>query len=206
MKHVITKHGHLVQDELNSFATFNNFVLDPQHLAATAQTPAAIDDKLPLPTLPTLSMVGAAGSGVGMPLLNPSFAAGGLGQGSGGPAQQQQQQQMMMMMMQMQQAMMMQMQNGAAAGGGGGSVGGVGMGTGAGVGGMSAGTTRGGASRNLVDRMGGYANGSNTGTASLPLPPAPPGGEDPRARRGRVSYQDLDEAGGGAGAGGGLPY
>lgn len=36
------------------------------------------------------------------------------------------------------------------------------------------------------------------------LPPAPPGGEDPRARRGRVSYHDLDEPG--AGGDGGLPY
>lgn len=36
------------------------------------------------------------------------------------------------------------------------------------------------------------------------LPPAPPGGEDPRARKGRVSYRDLDEP---SGAGdGGLPY
>lgn len=36
------------------------------------------------------------------------------------------------------------------------------------------------------------------------LPPAPPGGEDPRARRGRVSYHDLDEPG--TGGDGGLPY
>jgi hypothetical protein len=36
------------------------------------------------------------------------------------------------------------------------------------------------------------------------LPPAPPGGEDPRARKGPVSYRDLDEP---SGAGdGGLPY
>jgi hypothetical protein len=36
------------------------------------------------------------------------------------------------------------------------------------------------------------------------LPPAPPGGEDPRARKGRLSYRDLDEP---SGAGdGGLPY
>lgn len=36
------------------------------------------------------------------------------------------------------------------------------------------------------------------------LPPAPPGGEDPRARKGPISYRDLDEP---SGAGdGGLPY
>ncbi|KAK4686837.1 hypothetical protein P7C73_g3283, partial [Tremellales sp. Uapishka_1] len=55
----------------------------------------------------------------------------------------------------------------------------------------------------LADRMGGYANDL---PPVLPLPPAPPGGEDPRARRGRVSYKDLDETGGAGAGDGGLPY
>lgn len=51
----------------------------------------------------------------------------------------------------------------------------------------------------LSERVGGFAE-----VMPLPLPPAPVGGEDPRAKRGRVSYRDLDEAGGGGE--GGLPY
>ena len=55
--------------------------------------------------------------------------------------------------------------------------------------------------RDLLNRVGGYASRD----ADLgPLPAAPPGGQDPRAKRGRVSYQDLDQPGG-AGDGG-LPY
>lgn len=58
-----------------------------------------------------------------------------------------------------------------------------------------------GAGQNLLNRVGGYAS-RDADLGPLPAPPA--GGEDPRARRGRVSYQDLDEPGG-AGDGG-LPY
>lgn len=98
-------------------------------------------------------------------------------------------QQQMMMMLQMQQAMMMgqmqfspQQQNANLDGGGQARPGQ-------------------GAGQNLLNRVGGYASRD----ADLgPLPAAPPGAEDPRARRGRVSYQDLDEPGG-AGDGG-LPY
>ena len=99
-------------------------------------------------------------------------------------------QQQMMMMLQMQQAMMMgqmqfspQQQTANLEGGGG------------------MGRPGQGAGRDLLNRVGGYASRD----ADLgPLPTAPPGAEDPRARRGRVSYQDLDEPGGGGD--GGLPY
>ena len=53
--------------------------------------------------------------------------------------------------------------------------------------------------RDLAGRVGGFAD-----VTQLPLPLVPGGGEDPRAKRGRVSYRDLDEPGGGGD--GGLPY
>jgi hypothetical protein len=114
--------------------------------------------------------------------LNPAMANADI---SGGNVMMQQQ---MMMMLQMQQAMMMgqmqfpqqQMGQQPAAG-------------------MDAGMGQGG--QDLLQRVGGYASrDANLG----PLPAAPAGGEDPRAKRGRVSYQDLDQPGG-AGDGG-LPY
>lgn len=116
--------------------------------------------------------------------LNPNMPVGDM---SGGNLMMQQQ---MMMMLQMQQAMMMgQMQFPQQQQGGQEGMGGVG------AGGMGAGGTE------LLNRVGGYASRD----ADLgPLPPAPAGGEDPRAKRGRVSYQDLDQPGG-AGDGG-LPY
>ena len=51
----------------------------------------------------------------------------------------------------------------------------------------------------LAQRMGGFAE-----APIAPLPAVPPGSEDPRAKRGRLSYQDLDEPG--TGGDGGLPY
>lgn len=112
--------------------------------------------------------------------LNPAMAA----DITGGNVMMQQQ---MMMMLQMQQAMMMgQMQFPQQ------------MGQQA-AGPEGAGNGQGG--QDLLQRVGGYASrDANLG----PLPAAPAGGEDPRAKRGRVSYQDLDQPGG-AGDGG-LPY
>lgn len=91
-----------------------------------------------------------------------------------GPGGMNMVQQQMMMMMQMQQAMMMGMNGG----------GGMGV-----------------QGRGLAERVGGFMDSPSM---SLPLPPPPAGGEDPRAKRGRVSYRDLDEPGGGGE--GGLPY
>lgn len=155
--------------------------MDPQHLQPTQQVPAAIDDQLPQLSVPPINNLSAAFN----PDLLPSTGN-----------QQQQQQQMMMMMMQMQQAMMMQMSSGPGNGGVQGGMGGMGN-----------------EGRGLVARMGGYAGGGGGGggrgnggghIAREPLPPPPPGAEDPRARKGRVSYMDLDEMG--SGGDGGLPY
>lgn len=153
-------------------------MLDPQHLPVTPQTPAAINDQLPIPAA---ALVNPAA------VFNPTFMANGAngGPGAGGANMMQQQ---MMMMMQMQQAMMMQMSGGQGGGGGGGGAR------------MGAGPAQ-GPGRGLQERMGGYAD---LPKSNEPLPPPPPGGEDPRARRGRVSYQDLDAVGGGGD--GGLPY
>lgn len=155
---------------------FNNFALDPQHIMPSLNTPAAINDALPM-QMP--SMFGDPSSSGH---LNPNMGAGDASNGGGMNMMQQQ----MMMMLQMQQAMMMgqmqfspQQQKANLEGG-------------------STGQTAG---RDLLNRVGGYASrDANLG----PLPAAPAGGEDPRARRGPVSYQDLDEPGG-AGDGG-LPY
>lgn len=198
IKHITVKHPEVVNSKLDDFQTLNNFVLDPQHLPATLQTPAAVDDRLP--TLPPAVIPGQG-------IFNPAFVGGAVGGGgftNGGGQNAGMMQQQMMMMMQMQQAMMMQMAGGGGGGGGGGPQG-IGMGgTGMGMG-MGSGGVMGSAGRGLADRMGGYAQQDASASASpLPLPPAPPGGEDPRARRGRVSYKDLDEPGG-AGDGG-LPY
>lgn len=113
--------------------------------------------------------------------LNPNMANADM---TGGNVMMQQQ---MMMMLQMQQAMMMgQMQFPQQQAGQPGLATQEGMGQGG---------------QDLLNRVGGYASrDANLG----PLPAAPPGGEDPRAKRGRVSYQDLDQAGGGGD--GGLPY
>lgn len=162
---------------------FNNFVLDPQHILPSANTPAAINDALPM-QMGTNGIANAFADPTNSGHLNPSMGMSDMGNGGMNMMQQQ-----MMMMLQMQQAMMMgqmqfspQQQNASLDGGGQGRPG------------QKSG-------RDLASRMGGYASRD----ADLgPLPPAPPGGEDPRARRGRVSYQDLDEPGG-AGDGG-LPY
>lgn len=235
IKHVVTKHGELVGAQLDDYAVFNNFVLDPQHLSPTNTTPAAVNDKLPL--VPSGQGNMAIGMnmpmGMGAPAFNPASLPGGAG--GEGMQQQQQQNQMMLMMMQMQQAMMMQMQT---MGGGGASGPGGGPGAGGGNGGSRNGNGSGGSTR-LQDRMGGYANdnmaasgrysgsfapnaaaaggmgavamGAGSGISTGPGPRGAmgtqigtPGKEDPRAKRGRVSYQDLDEVGGGDG--GGLPY
>jgi len=111
----------------------------------------------------------------GMPSFNPAFT----GATASYPGMDRVMQQQMMMMMQMQQAMMM------AAGGNGGT-GGNGMAA-AGAGGP-----------------GGAGGGPKVGASHDAALGPPPGGEDPRAKRGRVSYLDLDEPGG-AGDGG-LPY
>jgi hypothetical protein len=200
IKHITVKHPEVVNSKLDDFQTLNNFVLDPQHLPATLQTPAAVDDRLP--TLPPAVIPGQG-------MFNPAFVGGPVGGGgfaNGGGQNAGMMQQQMMMMMQMQQAMMMQMAGGGGGGGGGGGPG-IGMsGTGMGLGMGGGGGVTSSAGRGLADRMGGYAPQQDaSATASpIPLPLAPPGGEDPRARRGRVSYKDLDEPGG-AGDGG-LPY
>lgn len=202
-------------------------MLDPQHIQPSVSTLAAIDDKLPVsssnllnPSIPSSlplnpfdpSVAGGAFNNPqinGMPMsmgmgINPG---GGHGTPSGqGHGQFNLMQQQMMMMLQMQQAMMMgQMGMGMGAGMGGvnaSPMAGGAAGGGVGGGAMSTPTRGGGiGGGQLAGRMGGFAHSP----ANLaPLPPPPPGGEDPRARRGRVSYQDLDEPG--AGGGGGLPY
>ncbi len=107
-------------------------------------------------------------------MFNPSFN-GNNGGGNGHPRQPG------MDMVQQQMMMMMQMQQAML----------MGMnGNDGGVGGMGA------QGRGLAERVGGFAD--------APLPPAPVGREDPRAKRGRVNYRDLDEPGGGGD--GGLPY
>ena len=175
--------------------TLNNFVLDPQRLQPTAATPAAIHDQVPTSLVGVMPNLAQSFGSTTIPSFNPAFngvsaGKGGYGQGggAGGGGGVNMMQQQMMMMMQMSQAMMMGM-NGGGGGGVGAGVGGTGMGLGGGG--------RGG----LQDRMGGFAD---TPLSDAPLPPPPPGGEDPRARRGRVSYRDLDEPGGGGD--GGLPY
>ena len=108
------------------------------------------------------------------PFFNPSFGVNGGGMSMSTNANGGN-----MSMMQQQMMMMMQMQQAMMmnmAGNGGGRQG-----------------------NQLAQRMGGFAD-----TPALPLPPAPPGAVDPRAKKGRVSYMDLDEPGGGGD--GGLPY
>ncbi|KAK8844554.1 hypothetical protein IAR55_006401 [Kwoniella newhampshirensis] len=195
IKHIAVKHPEVTKSKLDEISLLNNFVLDPQHLQPGASTLAAVNDKL----VSSQSFGGPAP--MLMAAINPAMmpssfdsSAPTLGQGSGGAGFNLMQQQMMMMM-QMQQAMMMgQMPMALPVGG--------------------SGTAGGGQGGSLGSRIGGFAGPSGGGrdasmsatpmATSLPLPPAPPGGEDPRARRGRVSYQDLDEPGGGGG--GGLPY
>ncbi|WWD22896.1 hypothetical protein CI109_107391 [Kwoniella shandongensis] len=198
IKHIAVKHPEVMKPKLDDLALLNNFVLDPQHLQPGASTLAAVDDKLVNSQAfggPAPMMMGAVNPA--MIPQNFDSSAGAIAQGPNGAGFNLMQQQMMMMM-QMQQAMMMGQMPMAMPGAGGagpaGQVGGNGLGS----------------------RIGGYAGGGGSGSgrdasmsatpmgAALPLPPAPPGGEDPRARRGRVSYQDLDEPGGGGG--GGLPY
>ena len=107
-------------------------------------------------------------------------------------------QQQMMMMMQMQQAMMM--------------AGGMGMGAMGGMGGMGMNGMGGMPGQGGVGGMNDMGANGNMGPGPRRGPPGgfpdaigpPPGGEDPRAARGRVSYQDLDEPG--AGGDQGLPY
>jgi len=152
----------------------NNFVLDPQHMVPGPTTPAAVNDRIITPIPPPTQIFPMPLPG----MINPSFIpAGGMNNGQQGMNLVQQQ---MMMMMQMQQAMLMGMNGG---------MGGAAVGPGGG----------GGGGRGLADRVGGFAD-----VPPAPLPPAPAGGEDPRAKRGRLSYRDLDEPGG-AGDGG-LPY
>jgi hypothetical protein len=150
--------------------------------------PAAIDDQLPQLGLGGAPLAGGS-------IMNPAAFNPDLLPGSANTSAAHQQQ-MMLMMMQMQQAMMMQMANNGTGGGSGPGIGGMGMGQ---------------DGRGLAGRMGGYAGGAQQGgggaagrIAREPLPPTPAGGEDPRARKGRVSYMDLDEMGGGGD--GGLPY
>jgi len=72
--------------------------------------------------------------------------------------------------------------------------------------GNGAGARRNGGPRHtpLTDRMGGHPRGMGGG-APVVLPLGPPGAEDPRAGRTRVSYKDLDAVPSGA-VDGGLPY
>ena len=198
IKHVASKHGEVVQPKLDEvrhvpgagvsvsrqISYFNTFVLDPQRLQPTQQVPAAVNDRLVLPTiLPT-------GKGVPpniMPNSNPAMA--NFNSMAFNP---QAMQQTMMMMMQMQQVM-------AASGA------------------FGSGTPAGGAT-GIAQPMGAGSGGMDAAGMgmAMPLPlPRAPGGEDPRARRGRVSYRDLDEVGAGVpepsgggdgGDAGGLPY
>ncbi|WWC57754.1 uncharacterized protein I303_100289 [Kwoniella dejecticola CBS 10117] len=203
IKHIIVKHPEITKAKIDDISTLNNYVLDPQHLQPSLSTPAAVDDKLlstslPLPNLSLNFPMAVNPNMPGIGNTNGQFD----GSGSGGNMNLMQQQ--MMMMMQMQQAMLMgmnpqqmqqmnfnpnfpqqlQLQPNSREGAG------------------------------LASRMGGYASrdsdnsasalGPGPGSGSGPLPTVPPGGEDPRARRGRVSYTDLDEPS--AGGGGGLPY
>ncbi|WVO18178.1 hypothetical protein L204_105881 [Cryptococcus depauperatus] len=186
IKHVTSKHPEITQTKIDDVHYLNSFVLDPQHLQPSIQTLAAIDDKLPTNKIPIPTAALPAFSDPS----NSAAAAYGQNQMGMGHGHFNVMQQQMMMMMQMQHAMMM---------------GQIGMLPGGANGGM-AGTpqSQGGKiaqGAGLAQRMGGYA--SSPGNLA-PLPPAPPGGEDPRASKGRVSYQDLDEPG--AGDGGGLPY
>jgi len=145
-------------------AVFNAFVLDPQHIQPSAQTPAAVDDQLPLQTST-------------LPAFNPNKAMFTAAQASQ-PGFNMAMQQQMMMMMHMQ--MMMSGNVGASSAPGLPAMPGMAVPTAS----TSKGQTR------DADVAG--------------LPPPPPGGEDPRARKGRLSYRDLDEP---AGQGdGGLPY
>lgn len=140
---------------------FNAFVLDPQHLQPSAQTPAAVNDELSLTSA--------------LPAFNPSKAQAMLSAAAANqPGFNMAMQQQMMMMMHMQMMM---------SGGGG------------------AGTSSGGAP--AAGGAGGSKGQSRDADLGA-LPPAPPGGEDPRARKGRLSYRDLDEPSGEGD--GGLPY
>nr|XP_019048353.1 hypothetical protein I302_02124 [Kwoniella bestiolae CBS 10118]OCF27283.1 hypothetical protein I302_02124 [Kwoniella bestiolae CBS 10118] len=186
IKHIIVKHPEITKAKTDDISTLNNYVLDPQHLQPSLSTPAAVDDKLPSTSMP-LPIMPLPTQGA----FNPSMS----NPGAGGDMNMMQQQ--MMMMMQMQQAMLMGMPA---------------MNPQMGFGGNSHHQqhgARGGAE--LASRMGGFAQptssgrdgGDSAGGLSVPQ-----GGEDPRARRGRVSYTDLDEhpSGGGGGGDGGLPY
>ena len=162
-------------------AVFNSFVLDPQHLQPLPSTLAAVDDRLvPLPIAQQPSLL----PNMSIPNLNSqqpnAFGNTVPGNMAFNP---QAMQQTMMMMMQMQQMMTAAGAPGQASYGGTGATG-------------------------LAERMGGGGGALSGGIGALgalaPLPPAPAGGEDPRARRGRMSYRDLDEPGGAAD--GGLPY
>ena len=201
VKHVTTKHPETVKPKLDEYAVFNNFVVDPQRLQPSAQTPAAIDDRLPqnavgmsgpafnpMMPLPNI-MANMSGPMNGNGISNGGGSGGqGMQNGFGGNAMQQQ----MMMMLQMQQMMMAAQQGGFGMNGVGGA-GGMGMGQGTGGG------------RGLGGRIGGFADDARQGGGTGVAVPIGGGSEDPRARRGRVSYRDLDEADTG-GADGGLPY
>ncbi|WWC85480.1 uncharacterized protein L201_000344 [Kwoniella dendrophila CBS 6074] len=198
IKHILVKHPEVTKAKIDDISTLNNYVLDPQHLQPSLSTPAAVDDRL-LSSLPIANPLLMAVNPSTLP--NPATIFDGSNQAAGGGANMNMMQQQMMMMMQMQQAMLMGNMNGA----------------------MNPNMNFGfnnqpyqqqqqrsnGEGIGLAARMGGYASNNNHSSASrdggqgtLPLPP--PGGEDPRARRGRVSYTDLDEPS--AGGGGGLPY
>jgi hypothetical protein len=179
VKHVIVKHPDLIGDQLDNVSC----IICRSDMTADRQIPVFNNYVLdPQHAHPQANAPAAINDALPLNALdptighiNPNMAGGDM---SGGSLMMQQQ---MMMMLQMQQAMMMgQMQfpqQQAAQ---------EGMGPGG---------------QDLLNRVGGYASRD----ADLgPLPAAPAGGEDPRAKRGRVSYQDLDEPGG-AGDGG-LPY
>ncbi|ODO03301.1 hypothetical protein I350_06151 [Cryptococcus amylolentus CBS 6273] len=185
MKHVTSKHPEITERRIDDVLYLNNYVLDPQHLQPNVSSLAAVNDKLPtgIPHHSASSLpLPVYPDSIAQPLPNmpPHMNPNGTHQGHG-QFNVMQQQMMMMMQMQMQQAMMMGMGGMVPSPGG---PGGHGHGD------------RGG----MPGRGGGYTAPVNV----APLPPPPPGGEDPRAKRGRVSYQDLDEPG--AGGGGGLPY
>jgi hypothetical protein len=207
VKHIASKHPEEIKPKLDKvsppgvvracrvprscqFIVFNNYILDPQRLQPAATNLAAVNDELPLPPAMSDFTFGVPPLPLGMPAFD-ARAGGGSGQFDERMMQQQ-----MMMMMSMQQMMMANMGMGAMPGapgmGGMGPLGAVPMNGG------PAGRDRGnGATR----RPGAGAGG---GGVDVDAAGPPPGGEDPRARRGRVSYQDLDSPGG-AGDGG-LPY
>lgn len=176
IKHIVSKHGEVVKDKLDEVSLSLWTSANDQMAVFNA---FALDPQHLQPSSTTLAAVDdqlPSKTGV-LPAFNPAIAS----QAMFNPAAANQpgfnmaMQQQMMMMMHMQ----MMMQGGSGASG------------------MAAGAA--GAAPTASP-----AKGRSRDFDATELPAAPPGGEDPRARKGRVSYHDLDEPSGGGD--GGLPY